>query len=187
MLGTNPLAIAVPAEPEPLVLDMATGAVSMGRILSHRHRDEPLEPGWAIDADGRPTLDAEAAAAGAISPFGGAKGYALGLALEIMVGTVTGAALGREVAGTLDSQHVSNKGDVVLCMDPRAFGVEGAIAEVSRYLREVRETPPREGHAGPAIPGDGARARRARSLADGVDVPDSVLAEIEALGAGSAV
>ena len=53
-IGTNPIAIAVPAEPEPFVFDMATGLVSMGKILDHGHRDAPLEPGWAVDADGEP-------------------------------------------------------------------------------------------------------------------------------------
>src|SRR6185436_8230226 len=100
-VGTNPIAVAVPAEPAPFVFDMATGAVSMGKILDHRNRGVPLEPGWAIDGAGRPTLDAAAAAGGAIAPFGGAKGYGLGLAFELLVGAVTGSALGRAVSGTL--------------------------------------------------------------------------------------
>ena len=72
MIGTNPVAIAVPARPDPLVLDMATGEVSMGRILRHAELGEPIPPGWAVDAAGEPTTDAAAAAAGAISPFGAA-------------------------------------------------------------------------------------------------------------------
>lgn len=181
MVGTNPLAIAVPAQPEPFVLDMATGAVSMGKVLAHRHTRRPLEPGWAIDGDGRPTLDA--ALASAISPFGGPKGYALGLALELLVGALSGSALGRDVTGTLDADTVCNKGDVLICLDPRVFGVAGFEAAVSRYLVDVRETPPQPGHEAPTIPGDGARARRARAVAEGVEVPDGVLAEIEGLRA----
>ncbi len=75
LIGTNPLCIAVPASPEPLVLDMATSLVSMGKIHDHANRGEPIPRGWALDAQGRPTTDAAAAKAGAIAPFGGAKGY----------------------------------------------------------------------------------------------------------------
>jgi L-2-hydroxycarboxylate dehydrogenase (NAD+) len=182
MLGTNPLAVAVPAAPEPFVLDMATGAVSMGKVLAHRHSGTPLEPGWAIDADGRPTLEAAAAAEGAVSPFGGPKGYALGLALELVVGALTGTALGRDVTGTLDAETVCNKGDVLVCLDPRTFGALDFEPAISAYLQELRESPPQAGYDGPSIPGDRARSRRARAVAGGIEIADSVLDEIDALG-----
>src|ERR1700722_701684 len=108
LLSTNPLCIAVPATPEPLVLDMATSLVSMGRIHDHANRGEPIPEGWALDADGNPTTDAAAAKSGAIAPFGGAKGYALGLALELLVMSLAGSAIGTAVHGTLDSQSECN-------------------------------------------------------------------------------
>nr|WP_201762373.1 Ldh family oxidoreductase [Pseudarthrobacter psychrotolerans] len=61
LLGTNPVAIGVPAEPHPFVLDMATGLVSMGKVHDYAHRRQSLEPGWALDGHGDPTLDASAA------------------------------------------------------------------------------------------------------------------------------
>ncbi len=82
LIGTNPIAIGVPAHPKPFVLDMATSAVSMGQVHDYAAREQPLEPGWALDAQGNPTLDAQAAKNGAIAPFGDAKGYALGVAFE---------------------------------------------------------------------------------------------------------
>ena len=118
MVGTNPLAIAVPADPEPLVLDMATGAVSMGRVLDHRHRNVPLEEGWAVDQSGEPTIDPDEVAA--ISPFGGPKGYALGVALEVVVAALTSTALGNNVTGTLDTTTVCNKGDLLIWFRNRA-------------------------------------------------------------------
>ncbi|HKB97013.1 MAG TPA: Ldh family oxidoreductase, partial [Rhizomicrobium sp.] len=75
MIGTNPIAIGVPASPHPMVLDMATGLVSMGKIHDHANRGAPIPLGWALDENGDPTTDASAAKKGAIAPFGGAKGY----------------------------------------------------------------------------------------------------------------
>lgn len=181
LVGTNPIAVAVPADPEPFVLDMATGAVSMGRILNHVHRGAPLEAGWAVDERGEPTLDPAAAAGGAISPFGGAKGYALGLAFELIVATLTATALGREVTGTLDADTECTKGDVLIVLDPARFGAVGVGKAAGAYLAELRAAPPQPGHDGVAIPGDRARARRRRALGDGIEVPESVLAALDEL------
>jgi L-2-hydroxycarboxylate dehydrogenase (NAD+) len=173
-LGTNPVAVAVPAAPHAFVFDMATGAVSMGKVLDHRDRRVPLEPGWAVDADGNPTEDAAAAADGAIAPFGGPKGYGLGLAFELLVASLTGSALGRAVRGTLDTANACNKGDVFLCLDPRVFGAGDFADRVTEYLDALRNTPPQEGFDRVLVPGDRARAERERRLAEGVAVADSV-------------
>ncbi|QSR31234.1 dehydrogenase [Nocardioides sp. S5] len=169
MVGTNPLAVAVPVPgEEPVVLDMATGQVSRGKVLDHAARGLPLAPGDAVDAAGVPTTDAAAAVDGAISPFGGPKGYALGLILEVLVATLTRTSLGENVRGTLDPTDPSTKGDLFIAIDPTAFG-SGAAA-VASYLAALRATPPAPGHGRVLVPGDRARATRATNLADGVPV-----------------
>lgn len=169
MVGTNPLAVAVPVPGgHPVVLDMATGQVSRGKVLDHAARGLPLAPGDAVDADGVPTTDAAAAVDGAISPFGGPKGYALGLVLEVLVATLTRSALGTEVRGTLDPTDPATKGDVFIAIDPAAFG-PGAAA-IDAYLDDLRATLPAEGHDRVLVPGDRARATRAANLAEGVPV-----------------
>jgi L-2-hydroxycarboxylate dehydrogenase (NAD+) len=180
-LGTNPIAVGIPAEPEPFVFDMATGVVSMGKVIDHRNRGTPLQEGWAIDAAGDPTLDAAAAVNGAIAPFGGPKGYGLGLAFELLVGAVTSSALGRAVGGTLDVTSVCNKGDLFLCLDPRAFGAADFVARMTAYLAELRATPAQAGFDSVMIPGDRARAERSRRLDGGIAVADSVWDSLQAL------
>ena len=135
MVGTNPIALAIPAEPDPFVADMATGAVSMGRVIAHARGGLPLEEGWAIDGWGKATTDPHAAMRGAISPFGGPKGYALGLAIEALVGSLTGCALGTDVRGTLDTDQVANKGDLFAVFDPSRFGVSDFKDRISHYLQ----------------------------------------------------
>jgi L-2-hydroxycarboxylate dehydrogenase (NAD+) len=169
MVGTNPLAVALPVPgEEPVVLDMATGQVSRGKVLDHAARGLPLAPGDAVDAAGVPTTDATAALDGAISPMGGPKGYALGLVLEVLVATLTRTALGDDVRGTLDPTDPSTKGDLFIALDPSAFG-PGA-APVAAYLADLRDAAPAPGHERVLVPGDRARATRAANLRAGVPV-----------------
>lgn len=173
MLGTNPITIGVPAEPEPFVFDMATGIVSMGKIHDYAHRGEAIPEGWALDAAGDPTTDAVAAKDGAIAPFGGAKGYALGLAFEVLVASLTDSATGRDVGGTLDSTQVCNKGDVFIIAE-----LSSPIGVITDYLKAVRDTPPAEDGRPVLVPGDRARIARARSEKNGIEVASEVWGRI---------
>lgn len=173
VLGTNPLAVAVPTATDPVVLDMATGQVSRGKVLDHAARSAPLPEGACVDAQGRPTTDPQAALDGAISPFGGPKGYALALVLELLVATLTRTALGTEVRGTLDTTDPVTKGDLLLALDPGAFG-GGTPAALTAFLDTLRGLDPAPGSAGVTVPGDRARAERARHAGRGVPVhPDT--------------
>jgi LDH2 family malate/lactate/ureidoglycolate dehydrogenase len=181
MLGTNPIAIGVPAEPNPFVLDMATSIVSMGKIHDYVDRGEPIPLGWALDADGEPTTDAAAAKLGTIAPFGGAKGFALGLAFEVLVSSLTGAAIGRDVTGTLDSETLCNKGDVFIVAEP----AKGAGALISRYLDEVRRSRPSDMANPVRIPGDGAIIGREARKAGELEISANIWERISALADGS--
>lgn len=143
----------------------------MGKVHDYASRGLPLDAGWALDALGEPTTDAVEAMQGSIAPFGGPKGYALGLALEVLIGSLTGSALGTAVLGTLDSVNRCNKGDVFIAMrGPSA----SYLHEVSAFLQEVRETAPARADAPVLVPGDDARTRRAANVSEGFDVADSV-------------
>lgn len=179
LIGTNPIAIGVPTDDGPFVIDLATSLVSMGEIHDHAHRGAALQPGWALDGEGNPTVDAEAAKRGAIAPFGGAKGYALGLAFELLVTALTGAALGREVTGTLNAERICNKGDVFIVIDP----LSGQGAALAAYLEVVRKTAPGEGFERVLIPGERGRALRAERVQSGLNLADPVWAALQRLDA----
>ena len=168
LVGTNPIAIGVPSGDSPLVLDMSTAAVTKGLVLDYAARGQALPPGVAVDPDGRPTTDAAAAAEGAISPFGGAKGYALGIAFGAIVGLLTRTSYGADVAGLLDSTHPVTKGDVFIAISPAAFGASANDAALAGYFDLVRASAP-EGST-VSIPGDRTRATRARRRVEGIPV-----------------
>ncbi|MGY6706249.1 Ldh family oxidoreductase [Roseinatronobacter sp.] len=181
MLGTNPIAIGIPTGDAPFVLDMATSIVSMGKIHNHALRNEALQPGWAVDEQGRSTSDAEAAKSGALAPFWAAKGYGLGLAVELLVAALAGSEFAPEIAGTLDDTEPANKGDVLILIDPASR--DGTGEKLTRYLDMLRACPPADPVHPVAIPGDRMRARRSASLRDGIELPCSLLNELRNLQA----
>jgi LDH2 family malate/lactate/ureidoglycolate dehydrogenase len=105
MLGTNPLAFAIPAKHEPaFVLDFATTTVPKGKLEVYNRKGKQLVPGWAIDANGHETLDPQVALKGALLPLGGFgvdggghKGYGLGLLVDILCGVLSGGAFGNDL------------------------------------------------------------------------------------------
>jgi LDH2 family malate/lactate/ureidoglycolate dehydrogenase len=179
LLGTNPLAIAVPTAGRPMVVDLATGIVSMGKIHHHAANGSSIPEGWARDAEGRSTTDAAAAAKGSIAPFGDAKGYALGMALELMVASIARSALAPNVQGTLDADAICNKGDVLIAID---VGEQPELlACFSGYLDGVRSSRPADPAHPVTVPGDGASARREYALSNGIEISPKLWDELNAL------
>ncbi|MBY3254079.1 Ldh family oxidoreductase (plasmid) [Rhizobium laguerreae] len=179
MLGTNPIAIAVPTAEEPLVLDLATSLVPMGRIHHHAATGRPIPKGWARDAAGNPTTDPGRAKAGAIAPFGDAKGYGLGIALELLVAALAGSALAPDARGTLDSQSPCNKGDVFILIEPSL--APGLQERLSTYLDAVRASPPASAGEPVLVPGDRARGRRAAASRNGLEIDQRLWEDLNAL------
>ena len=174
MIGTNPIAIGVPTDTIPFVMDLATGIVSMGKIHDHARRGESIPAHWALDEQGHATTDAEAAKRGSIAPFGEAKGYALGLSFELLVASLTQSALGTDIRGTLDDESVCNKGDVFIIADVVQTGF-------TRYLDSIRNSAPAAGFDSVRIPGDRARATRAERLSNGIPIADETWSRVTAL------
>lgn len=187
VLGTNPLAIAVPTAQEPCVLDMSTGATSAGRIISAEELGELLPDGLAIDETGTPTTDPVAARRGAISPFGGPKGYGLAVALEMLVGALTISAMGTAVRGTLDADHPVNKGDVFLAIAPGVWNPAGGEHALWGFAEQLRTAPRAPHFEGIEVPGDRARARRERHLRDGVLIARTTWDEVTVIARGLGV
>jgi LDH2 family malate/lactate/ureidoglycolate dehydrogenase len=98
-LGNNAMAVAVPAgKLPPIVLDMATGAVAWGKIFVAQQEKRKIPATWALDKNGVPTDDPNAAAhQGLIQPFGGYKGYGLSLLIDILTGVLSGGGFSTHV------------------------------------------------------------------------------------------
>jgi L-2-hydroxycarboxylate dehydrogenase (NAD+) len=182
LVGTNPIAIGIPSQPTPFVFDMATSTSAIGKIYASKHRGEPIPPGWAIDAEGNPTTDPDAALKGSLTPAAGAKGYGLGISIGILAGLLPGAEIGRLVLGTLDTEFRCTKGDFFLLMNPGAFaGGPTLSSRVASYLDELRHSPPQKSSQSVIVPGDRARQIREERLRSGIPLPKEVWLAAERL------
>jgi LDH2 family malate/lactate/ureidoglycolate dehydrogenase len=185
MLSTNPISFAIPAgEEPPVVVDMATSVVARGRIMLYDKQGLPLPEGWALDEHGRPTSDAGAALRGTLLPFGGYKGYALSIVIDLLCGVMTGALFGSHFHGPLaeDMEHPMDVGHIFGVIDPSRFLALPAFKErMDQALRELRACPPADGSSGVLIPGDIERNERERRLREGIPLPDAVIADFEQL------
>ena len=182
LLGTNPLAIAIPAGQEPpLVLDIATSIVSYGTIKSHRLQNKQLGPDWMVDPKtGEPVTDPKKTAEALLLPMGGYKGAGLALMLGLLAGTLNGALFGRDcVDFNATPGAVCNTGQFVVALDPARFQkLDTFKAEVDRHARELRASKTLPGQR-VRLPGDERAKRRADRAANGLSLPPELLAELD--------
>lgn len=177
ILGTNPLAIGLPTDP-PFNLDMSTSSISRGAVLHAKEAGERIPEGVALDADGEPTTDPEAALDGVILPFGGPKGSGLAIAVEVLAGGLVGAAMGRDVTGTYHTEDPCTKGDLFVAIDPAVLGGPSFRETASAFLRSLKSTEVAADHEEILLPGE--RSTR-RTAADTVTVDDDLWTEVQDL------
>lgn len=174
-LGTNPIAVGLPCEPDPLVFDMGTSAIMFGEVQRRLRTGEALPPDVAIDVGGSVTRDPAEALRGALLPFGGHRGYGLGLVVQAL-GLLSGSQ------GT--SGSVQDFGFLHIVLDPvKLFSMYDFSTQVQRLTEVVRAA----GIDGSVlVPSDRAREARRARLQAGVEVDEATLAAVRELaGSGS--
>jgi LDH2 family malate/lactate/ureidoglycolate dehydrogenase len=186
LLSTSPISFAVPAgEERPFVVDLATTVVARGRIVLYAKQGLPIPEGWAVDAEGRPTTDADAALQGLLAPMGGYKGYGLSLAVDLLSGVLTGANYGGHFDGTLFDydRPPANVGSLFAAIDVDAFEDVAAFkARVDRALREIKQSTRAAGVDRIYIPGEIEAECAERRRAEGIPIPDEVVQDFVELG-----
>jgi LDH2 family malate/lactate/ureidoglycolate dehydrogenase len=191
MLGTNPFAIAIPAgQEQPMVLDLATTVVARGRILLYAKQNKPLEPGWAFDAQGRPTTDAQAALKGLLAPIGGYKGYGIALAIDMLCGVLTGSSYGTHFPGFLadNLKDPTDVGSVFAAVNVESFmDLPDFTAGMDKAIREIKTSEKADGVTRIYIPGEIELETKADRLKNGIPIPDAVVKDFTTLGKELAV
>jgi LDH2 family malate/lactate/ureidoglycolate dehydrogenase len=183
LLGTNPIAVAIPAgEEAPVVLDIATSIVSYGTIKNHRLQNRPLQPDWMVDPKtGASVTDPQRSAEALLLPMGGYKGAGLALMLGLLGGTLNGALFGRDVIDfNAHPDAITNTGQFVVALDPARFEpLEQFKAEVDRHVRSLRNSEALPGHDAVRLPGEQRAQRRADRLANGLALPGELLEQLD--------
>lgn len=183
--GTNPIAFGFPnREGPPVIVDMSSSVVARGKIILADKLGTPIPPGWAIDENGAETTDPAAALRGAVLPLGGAKGYALAMAIEIMCGVLSGAAYGPHVNNLYkDGDPPANVGHSFILLDiSKWMPMDRYFETIQTFIREVKDVPKAVGTEEIYYPGERRHAKFAERSAQGLSVSQEVVAELKALG-----
>jgi LDH2 family malate/lactate/ureidoglycolate dehydrogenase len=171
LLGTNPLAIAVPAEDgEAIVLDMATSVAALGKIVEAAADGRALPPGWALDGDGQPTTDPQAALAGTVLPLAGPKGSGLAMMIDVLAGVLTGARFGTEVGSLYrDLAAPERCGHFLAAISIESFlPLDLFRRRIGQYVGMLKACRPRAGIDEVLLPGEVERRRERAARRDGV-------------------
>ena len=171
VLGTNPLAAAFPrAGGNPVLIDMATSAGSRAVIRQAAHAGEPIPEGWALDASGRPTTDANAALDGTVQPVGGAKGYGLTLMIELLCSALAGGAPGFDVRPPQATDGAPCEvSHLAIALDPDQFAGSDRVADhVAAIAHHIEASAAANPGQPVRMPGSRAAACRAASDRDGI-------------------
>jgi L-2-hydroxycarboxylate dehydrogenase (NAD+) len=171
VLGTNPIAAAFPWRPHPIVVDMGTSAITYGDLMMAQRLGGRIPEGAAVDEQGRPTADAAAARQGALLPFGGHKGYALGLMAQLLSGALT-------LAGGLPVRP-EDYGFLILAVRVDVMGsAEGYRAEVGKLVAAIRSSRPMQGFDEIRLPGERAYREREKRQREGIPVDENLWREL---------
>src|SRR5207253_3443084 len=173
--GTNPIAAVFPRkEGVPLQVDLSLSNVARGKLMIAAKEGTPIPLGWALDKDGNPTTDPKAGLDGSMLPMGGTKGAMLALVVELLVTTLTGAALGFEASWFLvDEGNRPRLGQVFIVIDP------DALAGRDLYLSRVEALiDAMSADSGVRLPGARRYALAARARCDGIAIPADLAQEI---------
>lgn len=186
LLGTNPMAVAAPAgRYAPWSLDMAASVAARGHIRLALHEGQPIPEGWALDEAGRPTTDPAAALRGVVLPFGGPKGSALSMMVDIFAGVLAGAGFaGSTRDWNADFSGPSDVGHFLLVMKVDAFmELLEFETRMETAIERLKALPPSEGVDEVLYPGERSGRSEASRLINGVPLGLKATAELTALGA----
>jgi (2R)-3-sulfolactate dehydrogenase (NADP+) len=166
---TNPLAFAAPvADGPPLLIDQASSATAYVELRRYADRGEALPAGWAVDADGRPTTDPNAALRGALLAFGGARGANIALMVEVMAAGLAGANWALDAPSFTSGDRSPGAGLMVVAIAPALLAPD--------FPQRLKLQLDRLARSGVHIPGR-------RTAAAVIELPEALAAEIEGVGA----
>jgi LDH2 family malate/lactate/ureidoglycolate dehydrogenase len=184
LLGTNPMAVAVPAQDEPaIVLDMSPTVAAFGKVRLKAQRGEPMRVGWMIDREGKPLTDPKRADEGHLLPIGDYKGSGLSLIIGLLAGVLNRAALGRDVVDFVrETGTATNTGQAIAAISIDAFMPAAEFKRaVDTVIRDIRHSPRLPGVERIWLPGEQSHAKLQDRRANGVPMPKALRDSLDAV------
>jgi L-2-hydroxycarboxylate dehydrogenase (NAD+) len=184
LLGTNPIAVAVPGLEEPaVVMDMAPTVTAYGKVRLKASRGEQMPVGWMIDKEGKPLTDPKRADEGHLLPIGDYKGYALSLMIALIAGSLNRAAVGRDIFDfNKELGRATNTGQSVVAVSIEALvPVVEFKRGVDLMVRTIRESPRLPGVDRIWLPGEQSHTKRLDREKNGIPLPPSLKKSLDDL------
>ncbi|MFC4025180.1 ureidoglycolate dehydrogenase [Oceanobacillus longus] len=173
--GTNPIAFAAPGEDgKAIIFDMATTEKAWGRILEARAKAEEIPGTWAVDKDGKPTTDPFDVSG--LLPIAGAKGFGLGMMVDILAGVLLGLPSGSNVSALYGNlTEGRNLGQIHLVINPNYFqGIESFQAAIKQTMDNLNQIKPAPGFDKVYYPGQRSRMKAEKSKEAGIKIADDI-------------
>lgn len=168
VVGTNPMSLAVPRPGEaPILIDQSSSVVAKSEVMDRHARGEPIPSNWAFDKEGAPTTSTAAALqGGTMAPFGGYKGFSIGLVVEMFAALLTGSSIGIEAPGLIDKASGPPRvGAYFIAIDPGVTAGDDFAQRLARLVAAIVDQP------GTRLPGSRRQRWRARTAVDGIEIP----------------
>ncbi|MGI9478402.1 MAG: Ldh family oxidoreductase [Hyphomicrobiaceae bacterium] len=184
IVGLNPVSVAFPSgATRPFVIDVALGATAHGKIRVYAQKGHAIPDGWAFDAAGQPTTDAEAALDGLIQPIGGHKGIGLAMVVGILSSVLSGAGYGTESGNMVDGATAGADGQFYMAINVAGFREIGDFkAHMDRIAMQYLESRRATEEAPLYLPGGIEAEITERHRRDGIPLNDETIALIAAAG-----
>lgn len=182
LIGTNPITVGVPTgQDKPVMLDMASTNVAMGKLQAMLRENKKIPFDWAITRDGRPTDDPAEAVLGSLLPIAGYKGYGLAVIVDVLAALLAGGAVGPEI-GRLDqpdSVKAEGIGHFLLLLKVDRFVPLAEFqARIDAYVSLLKNSRKAEGVKEIFLPGEIEMMKMAQRSKDGITVSPALAEQL---------
>lgn len=181
LMGVSPIACGAPGgtDERPFILDMAPSVAARGKVYKAQRRGEKIPMGWALDKDGRQTVDPTAALDGVMLPMGGPKGSALAIMMDVFSGVLSGSAFAGQVTNPYDASRPADVGHFLIAIKPDLFlSLDEFRERMDVLYRRVVDSDRMDGVERIYFPGEIEQLTEKERLASGIPL---VEAEIQCL------
>lgn len=181
LFGTNPLSVVIPTgDDEPIIIDMATSKVAKSRFLQMKREGKPLGEGWALDKEGKPTIDPDEGIQGLVCPMEGFKGYGLALIIDVLAGLLSGAAWQDKVNRFYNEKgDPMNVGHLFIAIDSEKVMGSCYWDMIKAYVANIHNSTRVDENRPIAVPGDDKNIAYKNNMVKGIEIADTTA---EALG-----
>lgn len=180
LMGTNPMAIAIPGDDPGFTADMASSVVARGKIRKASRQGVTIPDNWALDADGNPTTDPNKALKGTLLPMGGPKGSAIAMAIDIISGLMAGSGYGKSLKSFHELEGPTGVGASCIVIDVSRFMDVDKFKELmTGYTDNVKGMKTATGYKEILMPGELEYHKEESSMENGIEMDDQQVASLD--------